>query len=848
MSRTGKWLAAGVLGFCACSTDVGAAQTEIRHPAIDAPLETGMFEDFGKVLARSGDHLFVGAGLVDLGELEDAGAVYVFERDRLTWRRTARLTSPLPHAFEQFGHSVAADGDSVAVGVWDRGNEPLAEGVPPAGTVYLYRRQGAEWRLASSIAAPAGDTAFGRRVALSDGRLAVASNDAARRATVHVYAADADRYVLVSSLQHAADDSQFGEALAFHRNALLVGSPRTPVAGTADTGAVLVYGREAAGWTQRQAFHPSDTGTVGRFAAFGSRIAISGDTAVVAAMAVDAMDFTQSGEAYVFVRDAARWAQQGAPLLPTVPAEQHGFGHAVAIDGDKVLVGAPFGDGQRVIGRAVAFRRTGTAWRAVGALEAESDANLERSDGFGAAIVAEADLAVLGAPIAPSFLGTPGVGKIHTFQSLLDGDVWVPQHAYHRPDGYVNDAFGHRVVVDGDTALVAAPFQERGEVDVAGRVHVYRRSKAGWAHEAELVGPAVAELGDWFGYSIALRGNTAVVGALHVDAGVKDAGVAYVFVRSGTAWRQEAALVAPDRHEFDNFGNSVAIDGESEDRILIGAWRGDTGITPDTGSAYLFRRLADGWAIDQHLRPLPGAALDFFGYSVALEGQRAFVGAPFDDVEAIADAGTVRVFEPGEDAWEQTAELRPTVRTTGTHFGYALASALDTEAYWLYIGAPGSNADARANVGAVYLARWNELGSSLRALPTPAVYQQGDGYGSALATFDGQLLVGVPFADRLGYGDVGAAHYFDRGGDADGAGLVPHELWDGGKAGSAVALGPRQGSGPSEALVAASGFLRGGPPVDGQRSIGRIDLYGRGDLLSDGFEALLDLAPTSRAR
>jgi hypothetical protein len=158
---------------------------------------------------------------------------------------------------------------------------------------------------------------------------------------------------------------------------------------------------------------------------------------------------------------------------------------------------------------------------------------------------------------------------------------------------------------------------------------------------------ASGEAQDWFGYSVALDGDTALVGARLDDvAGNADQGSAYVFVRSGTTWTQQAELTASDAAGGDRFGSSVAISGDSA--IVGSPYNATPAGAVRAGSAYIFVRSGTAWAQQAELTASAAAANAYFGWSVAISdaagGATAIVGAQYDDTAGGTDAGSAWVW------------------------------------------------------------------------------------------------------------------------------------------------------------------------------------------------------------
>ena len=180
------------------------------------------------------------------------------------------------------------------------------------------------------------------------------------------------------------------------------------------------------------------------------------------------------------------------------------------------------------------------------------------------------------------------------------------------PDGDTDDFFGRSVAISGDTVLVGAFHDDVGFLNAdQGSAYVFRRNGTEWTFEQQLTADD-GGASDLFGVSVALSGDTALVG-IAANAGL---GAAYVFVRSGTTWTQQQKLTPGDNAAGDNFGTTVAL---GPDTAIIGSLADDVGGNVDQGSAYVFTRSGTIWSEQQKLTASDGAAGDLFGQGVALE-------------------------------------------------------------------------------------------------------------------------------------------------------------------------------------------------------------------------------------
>ncbi|MBA8885761.1 InlB B-repeat-containing protein [Dokdonella fugitiva] len=401
----------------------------------------------------------------------------------------------------------------------------------------------------------------------------------------------------------------------------------------------------------------------------GYSVAVSGDTAVVGAHYEDTGGFN-AGAAYVFVRSGGSWSQQ-AKLVAGDPQANDYFGYSVALDGDTVLIGAY---GKSIgAGAAYVFVRSGGNWIQQDKLVA---ADAEAYDGFGYSVALEGDTALVGA----RFEATGGTEAGAAYVFVRGSGNWSQQAKLVAVDAEAYDWFGWSVALDGDTALVGAPYEGDGG-SAAGAAYVYVRSGGSWSQQAKLVA-GDAQAGDQFGLSVALDGDTALVGAYGESA---FAGAAYVYVHSGGIWSQQAKLVAGDAQAGDWFGWSVALDG---DTVLVGAPYEDDGGT-EAGAAYVYVRGGVNWIQQAKLVAGDPQAYDVFGLSVALDGDTVLVGAYGED-DGGADTGAAYVFVPVYAVQAAVSGLAGTGLVLRNNGGDDLAIAADGSHAFATLLADGS--------------------------------------------------------------------------------------------------------------------------------------------------------------
>lgn len=325
-----------------------------------------------------------------------------------------------------------------------------------------------------------------------------------------------------------------------------------------------------------------------------------------------------------------------------------GFGTTMAISGSTAVVGADAKNS--LTGAVYVFTRTGSTW--------SQQAELTASDGvagdyFGSAVAISGSTVVVGA-----YGQNSGAGAAYVFGRL--GTTWTQQAELTAADGGAPDFFGISVGVSGSTAIVGA-YNKNSHV---GAAEVFMGSGGTWTHQAELTASDGVSP-DFFGFSVAISGSTAVVGT-DSQPGSSGKNAAYVFVRSRTTWTQQAELTASDGAATDGFGLAVAISGST---ALIGAPGKNSGV------AYAFVRSGTSWSQQAELIG-SNTNLHNFGYSVGISGSTAVVGAPAPFFPQ--RRGGAYVFVQSGTTWTQVKILSASDGTSHQGFGSPVAIAGST--------------------------------------------------------------------------------------------------------------------------------------------------------------------------
>jgi len=339
----------------------------------------------------------------------------------------------------------------------------------------------------------------------------------------------------------------------------------------------------------------------------------------------------------------------------------------------------------------------------------------------------------------------------------------VQQSRLFAADAEALDEFGWSVAISGNTAIVGArnedPDYGGGPLASAGAAYIFVRSGAAWIQEAKLV-PKDAQPGDTFGVSVAIDGNTVVIGATGSDVDDEDnAGAAYVFVRQGITWTQKAKLVASDPSKDDGFGVSVAIDGMT---VAVGADGKDQLPLFDTGAAYVFLFRGNSW--DQKAKLIsPDLSIGgYFGSSVALSGGRLVVGATEANPTGQRGPGAAYVFKGRGNSWQLETKLAAQDGRNGDFFGHAVAISNST----IVVGALFKDADLGfgriTNTGAAYVFESESEGWKQQSLLVPRDAGAFDQFGQSVAVEANKIVVGSDGKTTGGYLEAGAAYVFVR--------------------------------------------------------------------------------------
>jgi hypothetical protein len=374
------------------------------------------------------------------------------------------------------------------------------------------------------------------------------------------------------------------------------------------------------------------------------------------------------------------------PLSPGAGNSLTEYGVATAIDGDTLVVGANSKEAAgNYSGAAYVFVRSDARWELEAKLIPDDAAALQF---FGWSVDIDDDTIVVAAPGDSRNGLYSGAAYVFT----RNGSTWNQQAKLKAQDPAARDEFAVSVAIDGDTIVVGSYLDDDSAMD-SGSVYVFARNGTSWSQQAKL-NASTPSVQAWFGLAVDIAGDTILAGAIQDDATVIDAGATYVFVRNGTTWSEQALLTASDAATDDAFGFAVAVQG---DTAVIGA-NGFENTTGFAGAVYVYERNGTVWSQQQKLTPVDATGangLFGFGVSIGFDGDTILVGTNGDDAMGV-NTGSVYVFQQDGTGWMQQDKLFSLNPATGAEFG--VVAAVDGD--YMAIGANSGKFNSIPDKGA----------------------------------------------------------------------------------------------------------------------------------------------------
>ena len=339
-------------------------------------------------------------------------------------------------------------------------------------------------------------------------------------------------------------------------------------------------------------------------------------------------------------------------------------------------------------------------------------------------------------------------GYRDSVQKIIDACLittgWSQQAKLTAADGEADDYFGVSVSIDGDYAIVGVYGDDNDNGIDAGSAYIFKRTgMTSWSQEAKLTA-ADGEADDYFGVSVSIDGDYAIVGAFG-DDGYR--GSAYIFKWTGIVWSQQEKIVAADGEADDYFGVSVSINGEY---TIVGSYYDDNSNGNDTGSAYIFKRTGTVWSQEAKLTAADGEADDYFGVSVSIDEEYAIVGAFGDD----GYRGSAYIFKWTGTTWSQQEKIVAADGEADDHFGVSTSISKD----YVVIGAFYDDSET----GSAYI--FKRSGSCWSQEDKLVAWDDtsGDRFGCFVSISGLSAIIGAYYDDNNNGNGAGSAYIFNR--------------------------------------------------------------------------------------
>lgn len=275
-------------------------------------------------------------------------------------------------------------------------------------------------------------------------------------------------------------------------------------------------------------------------------------------------------------------------------------------------------------------------------------------------------------------------GVAYIFQ--YENGVWVQEAKLLASDGVEGDWFGWSVSLHDDIALIGA-FEDDDNGDSSGSAYIFEKIDGSWVQVSKLL-PNDGTEDDWFGYAVSIFNQTAVVAARGKDF-QHDFGAVYIFQQTNGSWLQQAKLMPSDSSPGDCFGESLSLENET---LIIGSTAYGT-----SGSAYVFQNNNGTWIQQMKLLPSDGAFGDGFGFSVSLSGNNVVIGALADDDYGEL-SGSAYIFQQVDDIWIEQKKLLASDGSGGDNFGFSVSMSGES----ILIGAR-QDSDNLGGTGSAYM-------------------------------------------------------------------------------------------------------------------------------------------------
>ncbi len=622
-------------------------------------------KDFGMggAVDIDGNYAVVGESKYNGG----TGRVYVLFFDGTNWNKIAHLTASDGELGDYLGYAVAIDGNTIVVGA--NGDDDAGAS---SGSAYIFVKPATEWEDMTETAKLTGSdlaqsNQFGISVSISGNTIAVGSNyHNSQKGAVYVFEKpDAGWSTMTQTAKleatGAASGDYLGYSLSIDGNTIAAGAYGRDDSGS-NSGCAYIFVKPDEGWTDGYSIARLAASDAAASAYFGKSVSIDNDVVAVGAFGVSSF----KGAVYIFEKPTGGWTgtvNNTAKLTESNAANNNRLGYGVSISNNVVIAGT-------TVSSAYVFKKPDTGWADANETAKLTPSANSSDSQFGKIVAIDGDLIFCSNTAddaidinsgAVYIYNKPGSGWADkTEDQIVSGDYGILSELY----------FGRSIAISGNYAVVGQPNSlgnSSSEQKNSGSAYVYEYDGSKWNKIATLSNSELPDT-DYFGTSVDIDGNVVIVGAFGEDVRT---GAAYLFEKPSGGWVdmiQTARLTATDGASNDYFGVSVSVSG---DAAVVGAFKDDDKGT-DSGSAYVFEKPSGGWANMTQTVKIAASdegAGDYFGYDVAVDGNAVAIGAKNNH----GRIGAVYVFEkPETGEWSgivQKAKLTPSDATYNNYLG-----------------------------------------------------------------------------------------------------------------------------------------------------------------------------------
>ncbi|MEM1055385.1 MAG: T9SS type A sorting domain-containing protein [Bacteroidota bacterium] len=542
----------------------------------------------------------------------------------------------------------------------------------------------------------------------------------------------------------AAEDDRFGFSVSLDGDRALIGAFRDGHGGLTNAGSAYVFDFGGGMWTETQKLTASDAA---QDDFYGENVSLDGDRILIGAPVDDHSGLSDAGSVYVLDLMGGTWTET-QKITASDAAQDDTFGQSASLDGNRILVGAPLDDrdGLSDLGSAYIFDLTGGTWTETQKITASDAAD---GDVFGQSVSLDGDRVLIGARFNDhSGLVNPGSAYVLD----LIGGTWTETQKITASDAADGDVFGQSVSLDGDRVLISTTEDSHSGSLRVGSAYVFDLTAGVWSETQKIIASNPTDT-DFFGVAISLEGDRALIGSFDTHSGLPGAGSAYVFDVFGALWSETQKTTAVSAENTDNFGTSVAMDGN---RAIVGSFRRNHSGFTLAGTAHIFELVSGTWVQTAELIASDAASFDFFGSSVSLDGDRALVGAYLAEAGSIPAAGAAYVFDFSGASWNQTQKLTASDAANFDAFGWSVSLDGDRA----LIGAYDDDHSGGTDAGSAYVfdlsgGAWSET-QKLTASDAAGT----DRFGFDVSLSGDRVLVSATNDDHSGLTDAGSVYAF----------------------------------------------------------------------------------------